>query len=476
MTTSSALNDSLKTRLQAIVGPSGYLEGEDIQTRHFRDWLGSRAVRPSLLLRPANTEEVSAILRACHEYGQPVTPQGGMTGLVSAAAPRQGELALSLERMKRIEEIDRFTSTMTVEAGVELQTIQEKAEEQGMLFPLDLGARGSCTIGGNLSTNAGGNRVIRYGMARALTLGVEAVLADGTIINGLNKLRKNNSGYDLNQLFIGSEGTLGIITRAVLKLLPKPVSQSVALCGVESFDQVAELLVHCQQRLAGNLTAFEVLWDNTYRLIAEHLPEVSLPLQAEHPFYVLIEGMGSDPERDHDLFVGTLNDVLLKGMVSDCVIADSDKQIEGIWRVRDAAAEVIQGVGFMHAYDVSLSVGDMGYFGDEVVRRLKAHWPAAIIGLFGHIGDGNVHIIINVGPETRELHLAIDEVIYQLIRELGGSISAEHGIGMMKKPFLEFSRSESEVALMKTVKQALDPRGILSPGRVFDVPDSAGGG
>ena len=217
-----SLEEELKSRLIAIVGPAGYLEGEDIDSRNYRDWMGSRSCCPALLLRPASTTEVSEILKACNEFGQPVTPQGGMTGLVSAAAPLEGELALSLERMKKIEEVDRLTSTITVEAGVELQTIQEKADQQGMLFPLDLGARGSCTIGGNLSTNAGGNRVIRYGMTRALTLGVEAVLADGTVINGLNRLRKNNTGYDLNQLFIGSEGTLGIITRAVLKLLPKP--------------------------------------------------------------------------------------------------------------------------------------------------------------------------------------------------------------------------------------------------------------
>jgi FAD/FMN-containing dehydrogenase len=467
MTVTTYLSSELKARLQSILGPAGFLTGDAIQPRNYRDWMGSRAIRPAMLLRPASTREVSELLKACHEWGQPVAPQGGLTGLVSAAAPLEGELALSLERMKRIEEIDRFTSTMTVEAGVELQTIQERAESQGLLFPLDLGARGSCTIGGNLSTNAGGNRVIRYGMARALTLGVEAVLADGTVVNGLNKLRKNNSGYDLNQLFIGSEGTLGVITRAVLKLQPNPRSQTVALCGAASFDQVAELLLYCQQHLAGDLTAFEVLWDNTYQLIATHLPEVQLPLQPQYGFYVLVEAMGSEPARDRELFVSTLNQALESGLVADCVIADTEKQIEGIWRVRDAAAEVITGAGFMHAYDVSLNVGDMGYFGDEVARRLTDQWPATVVGLFGHVGDGNVHIVVNVGPDTRQAHRQIDEVIYGLVQELQGSISAEHGIGMMKKPFLGFSRSEEEIALMRTLKQSLDPKGILSPGRIF---------
>lgn len=453
--------------LKEIVGPQGYREGEDIESKNYRDWMGSRNNRPVLLLRPANTEEVSKVMRACHEAGQPVAPQGGLTGLVSAAAPLEGEIALSLERMKQVEEIDRFTSSITVQAGVELQTIQELTDAQNMLFPLDLGARGSCTIGGNLSTNAGGNRVIRYGMTRDLVLGVEAVLADGTIINGLNKLRKNNTGYDLKQLFIGSEGTLGIITRAVLKLLPKPRSQSVALCGAESFDQVAELLLHSQQHLAGNLTAFEVLWRNTYELIAEHLPDVHLPVANNYEFYVLVESMGSDTQKDNDLFVRTLNAAIENKLIKDCVIAESVKQIDGLWRIRDAAAEVIQGAGFMHAYDVSLNVGDMGRFGDEVVNRLRKKWPAAVIGLFGHIGDGNVHIIINVGPDTKALHLEIDEVIYQLIREMHGSVSAEHGIGTMKKPFLPYSKSAEEIALMKVMKQAMDPKQILNPGRIF---------
>lgn len=461
------LSAQLRDQLQRIVGPKGFRTGEDIERKYFRDWMGTLADPPSMVLRPASTEEVSRIMQACHASGQPVTPQGGMTGLVSAAAPRAGELALSLERMKRIEEVDRLTSTMTVEAGVELQTIQERAEEYGMLFPLDLGARGSCTIGGNLSTNAGGNRVIRYGMARSLVLGVEAVLADGTVINGLKKLRKNNTGYDLNQLFIGSEGTLGIITRAVVKLLPRPRSQSIAFCGVQDFEKVAELLLHCQERLAGNLTAFEVLWENTYQLIARHLPDIRLPLTGGHQFYALVEAMGSDPGTDQAQFERSLEAAVESGLVADCVIADSEKQVQGIWRVRDAAAEVMQGVGFMHAYDVSLNVADMGGFGEQVVRRLQAVWPEAIIGLFGHVGDGNLHIIINVGPETRQQHGRIDEIVYGLIRELRGSVSAEHGIGLMKKPYLAFSRSEAEIDLMRKLKAAMDPRGILSPGRIF---------
>ena len=460
------VDTDLMDQLKAIVGPAGFREGEDIDLKNYKDWMGARSICPPLLLRPASTQQVSAILKACHASGQAVAPQGGMTGLVSAAAPQENEIALSLERMKQVIEVDPVTATMTVEAGVELQTIQEQADSLDLLFPLDLGARGSCTIGGNLSTNAGGNRVIRYGMTRELVVGLEAVLPDGTIIDGMHKLRKNNTGYDLKQLFIGSEGTLGIITRAVLKLAPKPSSQSVALCGVENFDKVSALLVRMQSALGANLTAFEVLWNNTYVLIDEKVPHVTVPLGAGHAYYVLVESMGSNADNDAELFVDALGEASEQGLVVDAVIADSDTKIGSLWAVRDGAAEVM-GIGFMHAYDVSLDIADMGYFGEEVERRLREVWPDAVMGLFGHIGDGNVHIIINVGPDTKSLHLQIDEVIYRLIQELNGSISAEHGIGVMKKPFLGYSKSEAEVTLMKSLKQAIDPKGILNPGRIF---------
>lgn len=459
---------SLMDELKAVVGPSGFREGDDIEARNYRDWMDARAIAPVILLRPSNTAEVSAIMTLCNAAGQPVAPQGGMTGLVSAAAPLAGEISLSFERMNAIKEIDPYTSTMTVEAGVALQTIQEQADAQGLLFPLDLGARGSCTIGGNLSTNAGGNRVIRYGMTRDLVVGVEAVLADGTIIDGLHKLRKNNTGYDLKQLFIGSEGTLGLITQAVLKLTQKPNSQTVAMCSVDSFANVADLLVHCQATLGANLTAFEVIWQNSYKLIDEHIPYVTVPLDTDHSFYVLVESMGSDKSKDTDLFFDSLASASELNLIDEVVIADSDAKMKNLWTVRDSAAEVSIGVGYMHTYDVSLNVSDMGYFGEEVERRLRAQWPDAVLGLFGHIGDGNVHIVISVGPNTLGLHREIDEVIYGLIQELNGAVSAEHGIGIMKKEFLSYSKSEAEIALMKNLKLTLDPKNILNPGRVFN--------
>ena len=460
-------SDQLIESLKAIVGSAGYREGADIESKNFQDAMGARSIAPVLLLRPDSTKQVSEILKCCHAAGQPVAPQGGMTGLVSAAAPLEGEISLSFERMKKVVEVDPYTSSMTVEAGAELQTIQEKADAHGLLFPLDLGARGSCTIGGNLSTNAGGNRVIRYGMMRELVVGLEAVLADGTIIDGLHKLRKNNTGYDLKQLFIGSEGTLGVITRAVLKLSPKPSSQVVAMCGVSDFTKVADLLVHVQAGLGANLSAFEVIWNNTYKLIDQHVPHAIVPMDDHYGFYVLIESMGSNAEKDAELFLEVLSQASDIKLIDEVIVADSDTKIKNLWTVRDAAAEIYPGVGYMHTYDVSLNVDDMGYFGQEVESRLRAKWPYAILGLFGHIGDGNVHIVIHVGEETRSLHLQIDEIIYGLIQELHGAVSAEHGIGLMKKQFLPYSKSEPEIALMRALKKTMDPQGILNPGRVF---------
>ena len=463
------MHQGLLKRLKEIVGEGGWREQSDVDPKYYEDWMGGRAEIPALLLRPSDTNEVSLILAACHEAGQPVAPQGGMTGLVSGAAPHKSEVALCFDRMKQIEDVDIYTATMTVQAGVELQTIQEQAQEVGMLFPLDVGARGSCTVGGNLSTNAGGNRVIRFGMMRDLVLGVEAVLADGTVINGLSKLRKNNTGYDLKQLFIGSEGTLGVITRAVLKLAPTPTSQAVAFCAAESFKQVARLLVYAQARLGSNMTAFEVLWNNIYRLIDQNVPHVKVPLPTSYPFYVLLESMGSNDQKDTELFLDMLHGASTEEKeLAEVVVADSDSRLDQLWKVRDAAAEVM-GVGYMHTFDVSLNINDMGYFGEEVEKRLRNRWPEAVIGLFGHIADGNVHIIVNVGPDTKSLHRQIDDIVYRLIRELNGSVSAEHGIGTMKKDYLPYSRSEEEIALMKTLKSAMDPQNILSPGRIFQL-------
>lgn len=455
--------------LKNVVGDRGFLEGDDVGTRYYSDWRGEGDVRPALALRPGTTDEVSDIMKLCHAAGQPVVVQGGMTGLVEAARPQAGEIPISLERMNRVEELDAKAGTMIVQAGTPLQVIQEQADENDCLFPLDLGARGSCTIGGNLATNAGGNRVIRYGMTRDQVLGIEAVLADGTIVNGLNKFIKNNAGYDLKQLFIGSEGTLGIVTRAVLRLARKPRSQTVAFCAAPGFDAVVDFMGHLQSGLGGRLSAFEVLWPDTYSLILAKVASVKPPLPDGSPFYVLVESMGGDQERDQEQFEAVLGEALENGLLVDAVIAKSNVEIDDLWNVRDGMAEAMGGQRPAVGFDVSLAIGDMEYFAEETKRRVVATWQDGSVHVGGHVGDGNLHLSVKAGDRSPHPNDEVNAIVYGLVGELNGSVSAEHGIGMNKRKYLSKSRSLEELALMRTLKQSLDPKNLLNPKRVFEI-------
>jgi FAD/FMN-containing dehydrogenase len=327
-----------------------------------------------------------------------------------------------------------------------------------------MGARGSCTIGGNIATNAGGNRVIRYGMMRDLVLGLEVVLADGTLLHGLRKLVKNNTGYDLKQLFVGSEGTLGVITRAVLKLSPKPASQNVALCALPGFDEVVRLLHLMRRRLPGSLSAFEVMWNGYYKLVVECVENVSGPFEPEHPYYVLVESLGADAERDTAAFEDALSAAFEEDLLVDAALSKSPAEVRSLWSLRDASLEVHRALGAWQAYDISLAIEKMELFAGELMRRLDAAWPGHRTVLFGHLGDGNLHVQTNAGGG----HGDSDGLIYALTGEHEGSISAEHGIGYAKKRYLHHSRTDAEIALMARVKNALDPRGILNPGRIFN--------
>ncbi len=459
----------LLAELKAVVGDAGYLAGEDMAEKYRVDWIKSRDARPALVLRPATTEEVSAILRLCHQAGQPVTPQGGLTGLVAAAAPMDGEIALTLERMNAIEETDPSSATMTVQAGVALQTVQEEAESHEMLFPLDLGARGSCTIGGNLSTNAGGNRVIRYGMMRDLVLGLEVVLADGTVLSNMNKLLKNNTGYDLKQLFIGGEGTLGIVTRVVLRLFPAPRTQSVAFCALDSFNDVLAFLRRARAEIGADLSAFEVIWRDMYAHVIARGHDVRPPLAADFPFYVLIESLGSRPEHDAEAFAISLDAMQEDGLLRDAVVAQSQADVARIWHVRDAIPESISDLRPVLSYDISLSNALMPDYEADLRPAISAQWPEARIMMFGHLGDSNLHLVISIGENSQEHAERGNEIVYDLVGEYGGSVSAEHGIGLAKRAYLGRSRGADEIATMKCLKRALDPKNILSPGRIFEL-------
>ncbi len=461
------MKSSLHSALKAVVGEAGYLTGRDIGPRYFSDWRGAADFCPDLVLRPAGTEELSRLMKLCNAEDQPVVAQGGMTGLVGGARPQRGEIPISFERMCGIEDLDVASGTVTVRAGTPLQAVQERAERCGLFLPLDLGSRGSCTIGGVLATNAGGNRVLRFGMARDQALGVEAVLADGTVVSSMSGLIKNNAGYDLKQLFIGSEGTLGLITRAVLQLRPRPISQSVAFCAVDDFEAMIALLHMLKGELGSTLSAFEAIWRLAYRVTVDHVPGVRAPIVGDHAFYVLVETLGGDPDRDGAHFERVLGAALESGTVADAVIAQSQADISAFWQVRDGLAEGMKRQQPAVSYDVSLSLGKTHHFCREVERRLTKVWADMVVFVAGHLGDGNLHLVIKAGDREPQPAEAMDDIVYGLISELGGSISAEHGIGLSKRRYLPFSRSPGELQLMRSLKRALDPGNLLGRGRIL---------
>ena len=436
--------------------------------RHTRDYCvaGDPAVGILALTYPRRTDQVAAILRYCNQRRIAVQPQGGMTGLSGGAVPLEPCVVIALERMRAIKELDPAAGTITVEAGVVMEAVQKAADDADLFFPLDLGGRGSCQIGGNLATNAGGNRVLRFGMARDLVLGVEAVLADGTVIDALRKVIKNNAGYDVRQLFIGTEGTLGIITAVVLRLFPKPRSVCTGMCAVADYAGVLELLRRARMGFASQLTAFEVMWPEFYELATKGL-EVKPPLDPGHGLYVLIETMGTDSDADVERYQSVIGDALEAGVVTDAVVAKSQREATELWAVRDSPGEWQKAGHWPQlSFDVSVPTGEIGALVDAVRDTLKQRWPVLSGLYFGHIADGNLHVSVRMAGHSVPA-LEIEESIYELVSHRRGSISAEHGIGSLKKEFLHLSRSPQEIALMRTIKQAMDPNGILNPGKIF---------
>ncbi len=463
-----AAADGLLDRLKAELGEGGVLEGAEAAEKAF-GW--SNLGKPLAVLRPSSSEQVSTILRLCHAARQPVVAWGGKTGLVEGGRA-DGALALSLERMNHVIEVDPVGATMTVEAGCVLQSACEAAEAEGLLLPLDLGSRGTCTVGGNISTNAGGNRVIRYGMTRDMVLGLEAVLADGTIVSSLNHLIKNNTGYDLKQLFIGAEGTLGVVTKAVLRLRPKPASQNTAFVAVDDFTNLPRLLRRVESGLGGTLSAFEVMWDGFYKLVTTEPAKGKPPLPYGHPHYVLIEAMGGDQQADEARFESVLEQAYEAGDIVDAVIAKSQAERNAMWGLRDDVMQFAR-IAPIFNFDVSLSISGMESLVAEVREKVFARWPEANLMIFGHMGDGNLHFCAGVGDGSHEAHKAVEDIIYGGVQARGGAVSAEHGIGLEKKPYLSWSRSPAELALMATLKRALDPHQILNPGKIFALDSAA---
>jgi FAD/FMN-containing dehydrogenase len=461
---SAALSITLAALREAL-GDDAVRVGEQIGERSMTDWTRHEPTRAAALLLPRTTEQVSQALAICHTAHQAVVPQGGMTGLAGGAIPRATDIALSLERLTGVEEIDPASATMTVWAGTTLQTAQEAATQAGFELALDLGARGSCQIGGNLATNAGGNRVIQSGTARDQVLGLEVVLANGAVLSSLGKMVKNNTGYDLKHWFIGSEGTLGVITRAVLRLHPQRAARHTALVALDNYDAAVSLLRRLSTRFGNDIGAFEIMWPDFYDF-GVALTGTRSPFAKAHPLYALIEHASFDAADDGERFAAALTEALDAHAIRDAVIAQSLADARALWAVRECTAEFPVKLDPVN-FDVSLPIGEIGTFVDRCRAALDRQWPGNQSYFFGHIGDSNLHLTVDGHSVPGVAHHAVYAFVYEMLGPLHGSVSAEHGIGSLKREFLPISRSREELAAMAAIKQALDPHGILNPGKLF---------
>jgi len=466
---------ALVERLAQAVGRANVLTDPADVAPALSDWRGFYHGRALALVRPGSTAEVAAVVRACAETGTAVVAQGGNTGMCGGATPTMDgrTIVLSLARMNRVLALDPLNDTITVEAGCVLATVQQAATAAGRLFPLSLGAEGSCQIGGNLATNAGGVNVLRYGNTRDLALGLEVVLADGSVLGGLRGLRKDNTGYDLKQLFIGSEGTLGVITGAVLKLFPMPRTSVTAFAAVPDPAAAIALLGRLREQVGNRVSAFELISRFSIELVLAHIPGTRDPLPTASPWYVLTNV--DDPRTESDLrpaLEQALGDAVEAGLVSDAVLAESDAQAQALWRIRESIPDASKVEGLLYRHDISVPTSDIPSFIDEAGARLEAAFPGTRVVCFGHIGDGNLHYNCYVPGRMRDDPVAIaatdvNEVVFRLVHERAGSISAEHGIGQAKVAELPHYKSAVELAVMHRLKAVLDPQGIMNPGKVI---------
>lgn len=468
------MNDFLD-QCRAVVGASHVLTDSADIAGYLTDWRRRFTGKALAVIKPGSTDEVAALVRLCNQFRVPVVPQGGNTGLVLGSVPDESgnAIVLSLTRLNRIRAVDAVNNTMTVEAGCILETVQNAAAEAGRLFPLSLAAEGSCTIGGNLSTNAGGTAVLRYGNTRDLCLGLEVVTAQGEVWSGLRGLRKDNTGYDLRDLFIGAEGTLGVITAAVLKLFPQPQAQLTALAAMQTPDDALRLLSLAQQKCSAALTGFELMSDFCLRLVAKHFPQMRAPFPENYPQYVLLELSDSESE-DHAnaMLEALITDALEQGIIQDAVVASSLAQSKALWNLREhiPLAQAEEGKNIKH--DVSVPISRIGDFIRTTDAQLHQQYTGCRLVTFGHLGDGNLHY--NVSPPEHESpdafiahQQAINRVVHDSVHLFGGSISAEHGLGALKRDEIREYKSEIEIRLMQTLKKALDPLSLMNPGKVI---------
>jgi D-lactate dehydrogenase (cytochrome) len=466
------LDPELLNRFTAIVGAKYALTDKAAQEPYLVEMRDLYHGHTPLVLRPGSVAEVAAILKLANETRTAVVPQGGNTGLVGGQIPHHGEVLLSLARLDKIREVDPVSNTMTVEAGVTLQRAREAAADADRLYPQLLPSEGTCTIGGNLSTNAGGTAAIAHGIARSHALGLEVVLADGRVLHDLNKLKKNNTGYDLKNLFIGAEGTLGIITAAVLRLVPRPRSIETGWAAVPSPQAAVELLGLAEERTAGGVTSFEMMARSGVEAVVKHDAASRMPLEGTHPWFVLIELSSQARSGLRDVLEEILADGHAKGLVLDATIVDSVQQAKSFWRIREMFGEVQRHIGASVKHDISVPVAAIPAFIEEANAAVIKLIPGTRPLPFGHVGDGNIHYNVTQ-PEgaDRAKFLArwdeINAVVFAVVKKHGGSISAEHGVGVMKRDILPDYKDPVAIELMRALKRTLDPNGILNPGKVL---------
>ena len=465
----------LLAHLRAICGDAHVLTDQDLSA-YERDWRGRAQGKARCVVRPGSTPEVAAVVKACAAAGVPMVPQGGNTGLVMGSTPDDSgrEVVLSLQRLNAVRSLDAANATLTVEAGCVLERLQQVADDAGFLFPLSLASEGSCTIGGNLASNAGGTQVLRYGNARDLCLGLEVVTPQGEVWHGLSGLRKDNTGLDLRNLFIGSEGTLGVITAATLKLFPKPAAQRTAWAAVPSVQAAVDLLGLAQQQLGAGLTGFEMMGQVALGLVVKHFPSMSVPLWQSAPYCVLLELSDTDNEdHAHQQLERLLETALEHGCVVDAVVAQTIAQSKALWHVRESIsmAQATEGLNIKH--DIALPVSAIPAFVAKTDALLAQHLPGVRMVNFGHLGDGNLHYNVQCplnsdAAEFLHAHEAqVNHCVYEAVKNFGGSISAEHGIGRLKADTLPHYKDPVALALMRSIKQALDPQNLMNPGRVL---------
>ena len=441
--------------------------GEEVGQFFSHVWRPHDPLIGKAILYPESEMDVSVILKLCQEYNQPIVTHGGLTNLVASTKTSEDDIILAMSQMNKILEIDPHSRTMTVESGVVLEDVLQSAEDHGMFFPVNYGAKGSAQLGGAVSTNAGGTRVIRYGMMREQVLGMEAVLADGTLVTSLKKIIKDNTGLDWKHILIGTEGIFGVITKLVLRLVERPLSRESAIIAVDNYEDVVTLLKGIDQDLGGKLSAFEIMWQNTYKALTSYPSVHRPPLNQEYPYYVLIEYLGGKSDIDSSLLSDILVPYLEKSLIIDAAIATSHNDLDWFWGIREDVQPLLSYGPYHQTFDISIPIPMIGPIANESIALIKGCDSVIECFTLGHVGDGNIHYIVLKDSDDPTITDKINEIVYGPLSKVNGSISAEHGIGVDKKSYLNVSRSIQEIQFMKKIKAVIDPQNILNRGKVI---------